>query len=311
MKENLEVRKYRSARGAVRAVNAGIDASLYYGDCFDLVGALPDASIDLVVTSPPYCMGMEYEISRTVEDFLSVHERLFPEIIRVTKPGGSICWQVGHHISNRATYPLDFAVFSLLKDREEVTLRNRIIWSFAHGLHSSTRFSGRHETLLWYTKGDDYHFDLDAVRVRQKYPGKRHYKGPAKGEFSGNPLGKNPGDVWEIPNVKGNHVEKLGHPCQFPVALVQRLARSLCPLDGLILDPFMGVASAGVAAIAEGRRFVGAEIQETYFDAAFERLKGTAKGDMKFRPIERPIFNPDPRSEVATVPSHFFSAAAE
>lgn len=311
MRNPVAIREYKSPQGAARGLKAGCRATLYRGDCIDLVAALPDASVDLVVTSPPYCIGMEYEKATTVEDFLRAHERLFPEIIRVTKPGGSICWQVGYHVSKRAAYPLDYAVFALLKDSREVALRNRIIWSFAHGLHSSSRFSGRHETLLWYTKGDKYHFNLDAVRVPQKYPGKRHYKGPAKGEFSGNPLGKNPGDVWEIPNVKGNHIEKGDHPCQFPVALVQRLVRALCPEDGVVLDPYMGVASAGVAALAEGRRFVGSEIDKGYFDSASARLRSTVKGELKFRPIERPILEPDPRSEVAMLPAHFFKIAAE
>lgn len=311
MTKKVDVRKYRTSSRAARALSANIGAVLFNGDCLDLIKALPDAAIDLVVTSPPYCMGMEYEKSKTVDDFVTAHKKIFPEIIRVVKPGGSICWQVGNHVSKRGLYPLDFAVFSILDGNEDVVLRNRIVWTFAHGLHSSSRFSGRHETLLWYTKGDDYHFDLDAVRVPQKYPGKRHYKGPLKGEFSGNPLGKNPGDVWEIPNVKGNHIEKLEHPCQFPVALVQRLVRSLCPDDGVILDPFMGVASAGVAAIVEGRRFIGSEIQTSYTEIAFERLKETAKGRLKFRPVDRPIFEPDPRSRLAVAPPHFFPLAAE
>jgi DNA modification methylase len=99
------------------------------------------------------------------------------------------------------------------------------------------------------------------------------------------------------------------HPCQFPVALVQRLVRALCPENSIVLDPYMGVASAGVAAIAEGRRFVGAELNKKYLCLASERLKATAKGNAAFRPIERPIFQPDPRSEVATIPSHFKIAA--
>jgi adenine-specific DNA-methyltransferase len=149
------------------------------------------------------------------------------------------------------------------------------------------------------------------VRVPQKYPGKRHYKGPAKGEFSGNPLGKNPGDVWDIPNVKGNHIEKVNHPCQFPVALVQRLVRALCPPNGVLLDPYMGSGSAGVAALAENRRFIGIELDRKYFKLASTRLKAAAEGKALFRPIERPIFTPDPRSEVATIPPHFFRLAAE
>ena len=309
MKNKTVVREYRSSRAISDGLPSGFHAALCQGDCFDLISKLPDGCVDLVVTSPPYCMGREYEKTTSVRDFLLAHKRVLPEIIRITKPGGSICWQVGYHISKGSAYPLDYAIYSILEDNKEVVLRNRIIWSFGHGLHNTARFSGRHETVLWYTKGNKYVFNLDAVRVRQKYPGKRHYKGPAKGEFSGNPLGKNPGDVWDIPNVKGNHVEKVGHPCQFPVALVQRLLRALCPPNGLVLDPYMGAGSAGVAAIAEGRRFIGIELDKKYFAIASSRLKTTAKGAANFRPIERPIFEPDPRSEVATVPSHFKVAA--
>lgn len=309
MRKNIDIREYTTPRGVLTAIDAGVDASLYLGDCFDLVTKLPDASVDLVVTSPPYCIGMEYEKTKTVVDFIAAHKKILPEIVRVTKPGGSICWQVGYHISERSAYPLDYAIFGILETEKDVFLRNRIVWSFAHGLHNRSRFSGRHETILWYTRGNDYHFDLDEVRVPQKYPGKRHYKGPLKGEFSGNPLGKNPGDVWDIPNVKGNHVEKTGHPCQFPVALVQRLVRALCPAGGVVFDPYMGAASTGVAAVVEGRRFVGAELDEEYFELASERLKETTRGAAGFRPIEKPIFKPDPRSEVATVPPHFKIAA--
>jgi adenine-specific DNA-methyltransferase len=309
--KKIDIREYRSSGGVTNAIRANVGAALYRGDCFDLISKLPDGSVDLVVTSPPYCVGMEYEHATTVDEFVEAHNRILPEIIRVTKPGGSICWQVGYHISKQAAYPLDYAIFSILERIKEVTLRNRIIWSFAHGLHNTSRFSGRHETILWYTKGKDYLFNLDNVRVPQKYPGKRHYKGPTKGEFSGNPLGKNPGDVWDIPNVKGNHIEKVGHPCQFPVAMVQRLVRALSPNNGVVLDPYMGAGSAGVAALAEGRRFVGAELNKKYFRLASERLRSAAKGEANFRPIERPIFQPDPKSEVATVPPHFFRIAAE
>jgi len=307
--QKIDVREYKSPRGAIQGLHSGTKATLYQGDCLKLISDMPDASVDLVVTSPPYCLGMEYERAKTVQDFLEAHKKILPEIIRVTKPGGSICWQVGYHISKKIAYPLDYAIFSILDGNKDVFLRNRIVWSFAHGLHNSSRFSGRHETLLWYTKGKEYSFHLDAVRVPQKYPGKRHYKGPTKGEFSGNPLGKNPGDVWDIPNVKGNHIEKVAHPCQFPVALVQRLVRALCPIDGVVLDPYMGAGSAGVAALTEKRRFVGAELNKKYFSLASKRLKASAKGEAIFRPIEKPIFKPDPRSELATVPSHFKIAA--
>ena len=139
-------------------------------------------------------------------------------------------------------------------------LRNRIIWHFDHGLHASKRFSGRYETLLWFTKSDSYTFNLDPVRVPSKYPGKRHFKGSKRGQPSCNPLGKNPADIWKIvsmignrrcgdvPNVKANHVEKTIHPCQFPIELVERCVLALTNEDDWVLDQFSGVGSALLAA---------------------------------------------------------------
>jgi adenine-specific DNA-methyltransferase len=305
----LTPRTYKTASKLVSGFPNGVHSSLFHGDCYKLLCKLPDNSVDLVVTSPPYCIGMEYETENTVEDFIAAHKIILPEVIRITKPGGSICWQVGYHVSKRGTFPLDYGIFTALGSNTEVTLRNRIVWAFSHGLHGKVRFSGRHESILWFTKGSEHYFDLDSVRIPQKYPGKRHYKGRLKGEFSGNPLGKNPGDVWDIPNVKGNHVEKTDHPCQFPVALVQRLLRSLCPKNGVVLDPYMGSATTGVAALIEGRRFIGSELNNKYFKVATSRLTAAALGDHKHRPIERPIHSPDPDSGISKVPSHFKFAA--
>jgi adenine-specific DNA-methyltransferase len=172
-------------------------------------------------------------------------------------------------------------------------------------MHQTSRFNGRHETVLWFTKGSDYFFDLDAVRIPQKYPGKRRYKGPRKGEYSCNPKGKNPGDVWEIPNVKASHVEKLNHPCQFPVALAERLVRALCPRKGLVFDPFMGSASTGVASIIHDRRFIGAEINAKYECMARARILSAHDGTVAFRPIEQPIYVALPGDAVARKPEHF------
>ena len=185
-----------------------------------------------------------------------------------------------------------------------LSLRNRIIWTFGHGLNSTQRFSGRHETILWFTKGDDYTFDLDSIRIPQKYPGKRSYKGPNKGQLSGNVLGKNPSDVWDIPNVKAGHIEKLEHPCQFPVTIPRRLIKALTPLDGLVLDPFAGTGTSGVAAIIEGRRFVGAEIKPEYYNISVDRLKAAAKGEANIRE-DVPVMEPDLKSSVAKLPDEF------
>ncbi len=284
--------------------------TLHCGDCMDLLHGLPNESVDLVVTSPPYCIGKAYEDPHNdIKTFKEQHELMFDELYRVVKPGGSICWQVGYHVSEKCVVPLDCIVYDIFTSHSErleypFILRNRIIWTFGHGLNSTNRFSGRHETILWFTKGQQTVFNLDDVRVPQKYPGKRFYKGPNKGQLSGNPLGKNPSDVWDIPNVKAKHVEKTEHPCQFPVALPQRLIKALTVPNALVLDPFMGSGTTAVAAIIEGRRFAGAEIVEEYYNISTERIKEAVAGKARIRE-DKPVIEPNHNTAVAKLPEAF------
>jgi len=274
-------------------------------DAFKFLAALEPNSVDLIVSSPPYCMGKEYDTSANTRDFINDHKRLAPLLTRALRRGGSLCWQVGHYVENGVLTPLDSIVYSIFSAEKDLLLRNRIVWTFGHGLHARKRFSGRHETILWFTKGRRYRFNLDAVRVPQKYPGKRYYKGPNSGKWSGHPKGKNPSDVWDIPNVKSRHIEKTLHPCQFPVALVQRLIRALVRPGGLVVDPFMGSGSAGVAAAIEQIDFAGSDIETKYVAIAKGRINAALKGNAKYRPLERPIFQPSGREAVAVAPPHF------
>ena len=277
------------------------DASRFLSD-------IAEASVDLMICSPPYFIGKEYDRSAEVADFQREHEALLPLLVRALKPGGSLCWQVGSHVRSKRIIPLDVIVYNVFSTSTELALRNRIIWTFGHGTHAARRFSGRYETMLWFTKGEDYFFDLDGVRIPQKYPGKRHYKGPKKGEFSGNPAGKNPSDVWEIPNVKSLHVEKTAHPCQFPVALVQRCIRSMTPPSGLIVDPFMGSGSTAVACVLEQRDFMGCDTEGKYVKIAKRRVKLAQQGQAIHRPLEKPILVPPGSHAVSKAPEHFHSA---
>lgn len=279
-------------------------------DAFKFLAKLKADSVDLIVSSPPYCMGKEYDRSASVNDFIADHKKLAPLLVRALKDGGSLCWQVGHHVNDAVVVPLDALVYQIFSRQKKLILRNRIVWTFGHGVHASRRFSGRHETILWFTKGENYEFNLDAVRVPQKYPGKRHYKGPNKGEFSGNPLGKNPSDVWEIPNVKSRHVEKTNHPCQFPVALVQRLVRALTNPGNTVVDPFMGSGSSAIAALMEGRKFFGCDIQKSYVVIAEKRIAKFNKNEVIIRPLGKPIYQPTDQDAVARRPEHFIKSVS-
>ncbi|MDR2364778.1 MAG: site-specific DNA-methyltransferase [Zoogloeaceae bacterium] len=266
-------------------------AALFEGDCLELLASLPDESIQLVVTSPPYNLGKAYERKSALDRYLEWQDRVIGECIRVLRPEGSICWQVGNFVRAGAIVPLDIALYPSFA-RRGLKLRNRVIWHFEHGLHCSRRLSGRHETILWFTKAENYFFDLDPIRIPQKYPGKKYFKGPRAGQYSCNPLGKNPGDVWVIPNVKNNHVEKTIHPCQFPIELAERLVLSMTRAGDRVLDPFAGVGSALVAALKNGRRAVGAELSPEYCAVARERISRCASGILKSRPMNQPVYDP-------------------
>lgn len=267
------------------------DVVLYLGDTLELLRQIPDETARLVVTSPPYNIGKTYEKKLDLKEYVTQQEQVIKESIRILRKDGSICWQVGNYVKNSSIIPLDILLYPIF-DKFGLKLRNRIVWHFGHGLHAKKRFSGRYEVILWFTKSDEYIFNLDAVRVPQKYPNKKYFKGPKRGELSCHPLGKNPTDIWEIPNVKANHPEKTIHPCQFPVELIERLVLALTNSGDWVVDPFIGIGSTAIAAILHDRRVAGADIVEEYIKIAKERIDLLLRGKLKLRPMGKPIYKP-------------------
>lgn len=261
-------------------------------DNLEYMRSLKKDSIHLVVTSPPYNIGKEYERKRrSLDVYIEEQAAAIAEAVRVLHPNGSICWQVGNHVDDGEIFPLDIILYNLFKNHG-LKLRNRIVWQFGHGLHCQKRFSGRHESILWFTKSDEYIFNLDPIRIPSKYPEKKHFKGPNKGKLSSNPLGKNPSDIWDIPNVKSNHVEKTAHPCQFPVALVERLVLGLTNVGQNVLDPYMGVGSSAIAALKHNRNAYGCDIMQEYVDIAHDRIEQLDAGILRTRPMNKPVYDP-------------------
>lgn len=262
-------------------------------DNMEFMRSLKKESMNLIVTSPPYNIGKEYERKkRSLDVYIEEQATTIAEAVRVLHPNGSICWQVGNHVDDGEIFPLDIILYNLFKNHG-LKLRNRIVWSFGHGLHCQKRFSGRHETILWFTKSEDYIFNLDPIRVPSKYPNKKHFKGPNKGQLSSNPMGKNPSDIWDIPNVKSNHVEKTAHPCQFPVALVERLVLGLTNPGQNVLDPYMGVGSSAIAALKHNRNAYGCDLMPEYVDIALNRIEKLEAGVLRTRPMNKPIYEPE------------------
>lgn len=295
------------------------EAVIAPGDCLSTLTALPSGFANLIITSPPYNIGKVYEEATYLDKYLLALSPIVDQLVRVLSRTGSLCWQVGNYVEDSEVFPLDIFYYPFFK-KHGLKLRNRIVWHFAHGLHASKRLSGRYETLLWFTKGDSYTFNLDSVRVPSKYPGKRHFKGEKYGQPSGNPLGKNPSDVWkivqqdwetalwEIPNVKANHPEKTIHPCQFPIELVERCVLALTKEGDWVLDPFSGVGSAMLAALRNNRRAIGCEKEMEYIEIARQRIADFYSGSLSYRPLGKPVFQPTGREKVSQVPAEWLLA---
>ena len=247
-------------------------------------------------------------------------EDILSELVRILANNGSLCWQVGNYVEHGEIFPLDIYFYPMFK-KLGLKLRNRIIWHFGHGLHCTKRFSGRYETILWFTKSDNYTFNLDSVRIPSKYPGKKHFKGDKKGQLSGNPKGKNPEDIWEltinkleddwenliwdIPNVKNNHPEKVDHPCQFPVELTERCILALTNDGDSVFDPFAGVGSSLIGAIKNNRIGIGTEINQKYIDIGLERINQLEKGTLKTRPLYKEVYKPKNTDKIAQIPNEW------
>ncbi len=289
-------------------------------DALKFCKSLPDGSVDLIITSPPYNIGKEYETKKSIEAYLEDIKPILTELVRVLSDKGSLCWEVGNYVDKGEVFPLDIYFYMIFKELG-LKLRNRIIWHFGHGLHCKNRFSGRYETMLWFTKTDDYVFNLDPVRIPAKYPGKKYYKGAKAGQISGNRLGKNPEDVWEaniskliddwdamywdIPNVKANHPEKVDHPCQFPIELVERCVLALTNEEGIVYDPFAGVGSSILAALMNNRIGYGTELEKKYIKIGKERIKKLQNDELVTRPIAQEIYKPSAKDKIAQIPEEW------
>jgi adenine-specific DNA-methyltransferase len=243
------------------------------GDCLEFLAQIPDQCLDLIVSSPPYNLGKEYESKRLLNIYLEEQKKVLAECVRVLKTSGSIFWQVGSYSNKGTLIPLDIRFFPIFEDLGMIP-RNRIIWIRQHGLHAQNKFSCRHETILWFTKTDEYTFNLDAIRVPQKYQNKKYFRGEKKGELSCNPLGKNPGDIWIFRNVKHNHEEQTIHPCQFPEDMIARIILATTNLGDIVFDPYLGTGTVAVVARDYNRFYLGTELDPNYYQVALRRLKG-------------------------------------
>ena len=243
---------------------------LICGDALEVMKRLPDNSVDLVHTSPPYNIAKPYAHSTSDQssplDYVRFLTSAIAELKRVLRPGGSLFWQTGYTQPNGTAAgiePIDFLSHDLFRAAPTpLTLWDRIIWRYWGGHAFTKKFTNKHETILWFVKpGREPYFDVDQVRERSKSYDKRN-----------NFWGRNPGNVWEVDRVAFGSTGQTSHIAVFPEEISERIVRSCSRPGNLVLDPFAG--SGTVPAVARGlnRRWLGIEISPQYIDEAAIRV---------------------------------------
>ncbi|WP_246498328.1 DNA-methyltransferase [Microvirga soli] len=241
---------------------------LVHADCIEFMQGMESASVDLVVTSPPYNAGKEYEADLSVEEYVSFAERWVSCIPRILAPSGALWLNVGHiKVSETENVPLSYLYYPLLR-RYGLHMLQEVVWHFEGGMSYKTRFSHRTERWMWLVKDPKkYVFHLDDVRDHTLNIGS---------DNRNNPAGKNPTDYWHFPRVvggRGASREKTAHPCQFPVAMIERIIRACSNPRDVVLDPFGGSGTTAVAAYQNGRGFISVETNQRYHEIAKARLE--------------------------------------
>jgi site-specific DNA-methyltransferase (adenine-specific) len=255
---------------ALPTVPAGIQ--LLNRDFLTDVANLPDASIDLILADPPYGLGKDYgndSDMRSGDDFVAWTRSWLELAIPKLKPSGSLyifcTWQYAPEI------------FCFLKTR--LTMVNEIIWDRRVPSMGGTtrRFTSVHDNIGFFAVSKDYYFDLDPVRIPYDAVTK---KARSRKLFEGSKwleLGYNPKDVWSVSRLHRQHAERVDHPTQKPLEIVERMVLASCPPGGRVLDPFMGSGTTAVACARQKREFVGYEINESYCAIARERVSAAAQ----------------------------------
>ena len=249
------------------------------GDCVEVLADMPAGSVDLVFADPPFNIGYEYDVyddRRAKADYLAWTETWLAAAVRVLKPDGSFFLAIGDEF---------VAEHKVRLDALGLTMRNWIVWHYTFGVNCAKKFNRSHAHILYYVKNPKhYTFNPDAVRV----PSARM---TTYADRRANPVGKLPDDTWvlrpqesdahfrddqdtwHVPRVCGTFKERLGHPCQMPEGVLERIVRVATNPDGVVLDPFAGSGTTLAVAKKLGRSYVGVELSEQYADGVRKRLQ--------------------------------------
>lgn len=257
--------------------NINVLDKIMLGDCLDLFQKVPDNCVQTIHTSPPYNIERDYRgynDNRLHHEYLDFIEKVLYECKRTLVPGGSLFWQTGY-TSEREKYitPLDHLTYHLFQNLD-FRLKDRIIWRYWGGMAFKSKFTNKHETILWWTKPcrgevSKSKFDVFPVREATKFYDSRN-----------NLFGRNPGNVWEVDRVAFGSNDQTSHIAVFPEEISDRIILTTTDVDDLVLDPFSGSGTLCKVAKSRGRRFLGFEISPLYHNESVIRISLQAKGEL-------------------------------
>jgi DNA modification methylase len=235
---------------------------LILGDSLEVLPQIPSESVDLVVADPPYNLGKDYGNNHDIkgfEEYLDFSKKWLTEAYRILKPTGTIYVFMGFRFISY--------LYNILDRELGMHFSNWIVWHYTQGMGKTRGFSPRHDDILMFTKSQIFFFDLDAIRVPQKFYRDRN-----------NMRGANPGDVWQFSHVHYCNENRQNHPTQKPEGLIERMILASCPEDGTILDPFVGSGTTLRVCQQLNRFGTGIDLNPEYIESSKERMAKTFSG---------------------------------
>ena len=231
-------------------------------DCLQLLSSIPDDSVQLIVCDPPYNIRLaDWD---NYDDYIDWASNWLKEAERVLSPNGSIAIFGGLQYQGEAGSGDLLSVINHLRRNSNMLLVNLIIWNYQNGMSAQRFFANRHEEIVWFAKTRKYFFDLDAVREPYEEDVMRVYLKDKRLNPETVKKGRNPTNVWRIARLNGNSKERVGHPTQKPIAIIQRLVRALSYPGSTILDFFGGSGITTRVAIEECRHSICGDIDPSF-----------------------------------------------
>ncbi len=262
-----------------------IEPELILGDCIEVMSKWPAGHVDLIVADPPYNLGKDYgngSDSLLRADYLKFTRAWLQQAIRVLKPSGSLYVFMGFRFISH--------LYLLLEEEFQLPFNSWICWNYTQGMGRTRGFSPRHDDILFFTKSQRFTFNLDNVRVPQKFYRSRN-----------NMRGANPGDVWEFSHVHYCQDSRTEHPTQKPEGLIERIVLASSNEGDLVVDPFAGSGTTLRVCQQLDRKSIGIELSSEYVSLMGNRLRERFTGfdslDPRMKRIPNDLNDPTVRAE--------------